>query len=247
MTFRILMLTVLLSLATFADDCQSKSDKSSGNSGRTTNSDNNNGTSSPPPPPTGAVNPIFNATESQLRAAFADYVSRGEKQQHVSVGEEQSAEVTVPGAESLKLRVLFLPSLEQAKAKGYAFGLVAKQRTPDDRKAVEDASIKRILQRSRQVDFRVFLETPDDHTAIPTISFKLVGKDGQRINPKTQPTSYTAGADIITAVALAEEGQELSFPFFDGTRPYLTDEVDKMSLVVSVNGAEQTLEYRLRK
>jgi hypothetical protein len=250
MTFRVLTLTILLSLAFYAPDCQPKPDKPSDNSGKAANSGNNNGISTQPAATViGAVNPLFSVTEAQLRAAFADYVSRGEKKQKVAVGEERSADVSVEGTHgSLKLRVLFLPPLEQAKARGYSFGLVAKQRTPEDRKAFEDVSIKRILQRTQQVDFRVFLQQAnDDDAAIPTITFKLVDKDGQQINPTTQPTSYTAGRDIITAVALAEEGQELSFPLFSGTHPYLTGEMDKMSLVVSVGGAEQTLEYRLRK
>lgn len=248
MIFRVLTLTILLSLAFYAPDCQPNPDKPSNNSGKAENSGNQNGTSTQPAAALiGAVNPMFSVTEAQLRAAFADYVSRGEKKQKVAVGEERSADVSVEGG-SLKLRVLFLPPLEEAKARGYSFGLVAKQRTPEDRKAFEDVAIKRILQRTQQVDFRVFLQqTNDDDAAIPTITFKLLDKDGQRINPTTQPTSFTAGRDIITAVALAEEGQELSFPLFSSTRPALTAEMDKMSLVVSVGGAEQTLEYRLGK
>jgi hypothetical protein len=252
MTFRVLTLTILLSLAFYAPDCQPNPDKPSNNSGKAENAGNQNGTSTQPAATViGAVNPMFSVSEAQLRAAFADYVSRGEKKQKVAVGEERSTDVSVEGTHgsgSLKLRVLFLPPLEQAKARGYSFGLVAKQRTPEDRKAFEDVSIKRILLRTQQADFRVFLQQADnDDAAIPTITFKLVDKDGQRVNPTTQPTSYTAGRDIITAVALAEEGQELSFPLFSGARPYLTGEMDKMSLVVSVGGAEQTLEYRLGK
>lgn len=250
MTLRVLMLTVLLSLAYYAPDCQPNPDKSSNNSGKAGNPGNQNGTNTQPAT-TGAVNPMFSVTESQLRAAFADYVSRGEKNQKVAVGEERSADVSLEGTHgsgSLKLRVLFLPPLEQAKARGYSFGRVAKQRTPEDRKAFEDVSIRRVLQTTQQVNFRVFLQQATDNNAeIPTITFKLVDNDGQRINPTTQPTSYTAGRDIITAVALAEEGQELSFPLFNGTRPYLTGEMDKMSLVVVVGGAEQTFEYRLGK
>ena len=98
------------------------------------------------------------------------------------------------------------------------------------------------------VDGTGFLEQPKDDTAtIPTISFELLDKDGQRVKPTTQPTSYMAGNDIITAVALAEEGQELIFPLSNSTATYLTDKMDKMRLVVSIDGVEQTLEYRLKK
>jgi len=244
MKLRTLTLTILLSLACYAPDCDPKPGPSSVNSSKTTAPANANrsGTQPAAPAATGAVNPTFSVTEDQLRAAFNDYVSRGEKKQNVSVGEEQSASVNAQGA---KLRVLFLPPLEQAKAKGYTFGLVAKQRTPDDRKAFENVSVSRILQRTQQVDFRVFLE--DDGGADPVVSFELLDKDGQRIKPTTKPGSFSAGADIITAVALAEQGQELSFPLFNGTRPYLTDEADKMRLVVSVDGTQQTLEFRLKK
>ena len=253
MILRHLMFATVLSLAYYSAACQPDNSAPSSNTVAASPSNSQARTASNAASLTAAagVNPIFVTTPDQLRAAFDEYELKGENKQTVGIGEEKSLTVTAQGAhgpESLKLRVLFLPPLEQAKAKGYSFGMVARQRTPDDRKDFENVSVSTISQRSDRVDFRVFLEQPKDDTAtIPTISFELLDKDGQRVKPTTQPTSYTAGIDIITAVALAEEGQELIFPLSNATSPYLTDKMDKMRLVVSIDAVEQTLEYRLKK
>lgn len=91
---------------------------------------------------------------------------------------------------------------------GYRFGLVAKHRTVDDRKAVEDLAISTVIQHLNEITFRVFLDQPaDDKTAVPTISFALIAASGDRIEPTTQPHSFIVGnRDILTALALAENG-----------------------------------------
>jgi hypothetical protein len=254
MIYRHLTLAALLSLACFSSTCQPDASAPANNSSDTSPANSSARTTSPEARSTpGAliINPIFDVTPDQLRAAFDDYESRGESGQHVSVGEEKSLNVTANGSHgpgTLKLRVLFLSPAEQARAKGYTFGLVAKQRTPDDRKAVENSSLSIISQRLNQVYFHVFLEPAGtDDESIPVISFELLNGDGQRISPKTQPTSYSAGKDLIGSVALAEEGQELSFPLYNGTTPHLTNRMEKMSLIVHAGDTEQTLEYRLKK
>jgi hypothetical protein len=258
MRLRNFTLAAAVALACCSAACGPDASAPANNAAEASNNSNMNGralaadrTASPTPAASkGGVSPIFVASETQLRSAFDAYESRGEQQQKVGVGEEKSLDVTAQGshgAETLKLRVLFLPPLEQAKAKGYSFGLVAKQRTPDDRKAFENVSVSNISKRKEQVDFRVFLEQPkDDSAALPSISFELLDKDGHEVKPTTQPTSFESGKDIITAVALAEEGQELVFPLLNAGSPYLTDGMDKLRLVVSIGGAEQTLEFRLK-
>lgn len=203
-------------------------------------------------PPQDVVNPAFVVTADQARKAFDEAELRGEKQQGISVGEEKSINIAAQnplgGTETLKFSVLFLTPVEQARAAGYKFGLVAKQRTPADRKAFEDLSISKAVKGSSAVSFRVFLQQPTNEDAtIPSITFQLVDKNGSHVAPITKPTSFVAPArDIIGAVGLAENGQELTFPLFADSTPRLTDKMKKMALVVSVDDAEQTLEFQLR-
>ena len=195
---------------------------------------------------------VFTATQDQLRKAFDDYELKGEAGQKVGLGESQSLSVLAQGshgAETLKLTILFLSPVEQAKSKGYEFGLVAKQRTPDDRKDVESSSIATIMSGSGEVNFRVWLEQPKDaDAAIPAISYKHLDKDGHPVNPSTQPDSYVVSPskDLIGDVAIAEDGLPLVFPLKAGSVPNLTDKMDKMTLVVSLGGGERNLEFKLK-
>lgn len=197
------------------------------------------------------VNLLFAVTQEQLRKSFDDFESKGENNQQVSVGEKQTLTVVARGSndtESLKLTVMFLPPIEQAGDKGYQFGLVAKSRTPDDRKDFENTSLTTIMNNRNQVTFRVWLDQPKDpNAAIPPISYQLLDKDSQRVNPTTQPASYIfSGKDLIGDVALAEDGQELIFPLYRGVTPNLTDKMDKMTLVVKIDDTERNLEFRLK-
>src|SRR6202040_3176395 len=114
--------------------------------------------------------------------------------------------------ENLKFSVLFLTPLEQAKAAGYNFGLVARERTAADRKDFEDRLVSRIVAHSNELTFRVFLQQPkNEDVTIPTIAFQLLNANGNRVLPLSQPNSYVAqGRDIIGAVALAENGQPVT-------------------------------------
>jgi hypothetical protein len=197
------------------------------------------------------VNPIFAVTPDQARKAFDAYELLGEKNQKVTVGQRLTASIPVLGqdeAEPLTLAVLFLPPLAQAGVAGYKFGRVAKQRTAADRKAVEDLAISTVIQKANEVTFSVFLDqSQNQNAAVPPISFELLSADGSRIRPKTQPQSFVVdGRDILTAVALAENGQPLTFPLFSGAVPLLTDKMDQFTLVVQVDGDEQNLTFRLQ-
>src|SRR5262249_21115115 len=134
MTLQIFGCTLLCSVTLLAFSCH-------GNSNSTTTTLASN----PAPTPTQVtVNKIFAVTEKDLRQAYDDYEAKGEKKQTVSLGQKQSlfvtAQTSTGGTETLKLTVMFLSPLDQARNKGYQFGLVAKQRTPEDRKDSENAS-----------------------------------------------------------------------------------------------------------
>ena len=200
----------------------------------------------------GVVNSVFVITLEQVRNIFDDYEVRGEGKHPVTIGERQVLNVSGKGrlgtAETLKLSVLFLPPAEQAKVDGYTFGLVAKNRTPADRKAYEDRSVGRITARSNEVSFRVYLDQPeDDSVNIPPIAFELMSQGGGRIRPTTQPTDYLVGGrDIIAAAALAQNGQPLIFPLLSGSTPFLTNKMDQFSLIVNVDDVEETLAFQLK-
>jgi hypothetical protein len=206
-------------------------------------------TSSPTPE---AAHPVFIVTADQVRKAFDEAELRGENNQTLSVGEEHSANVVAQnpmgGTESLKLRVLFLSPLDQARAKGYEFGLVAKNRTPADRKDFEDRAVTTTTAGRNEVRFRLFLQQPKNADAnIPSIAFELVNQDGKRIAPTTLPGSMAAAPkDLIGSIALALEGEHLAFPLLDGAVPSLTSKMKKMTLAVAIDGAAQNLEYRLQ-
>ncbi len=196
--------------------------------------------------------PSFLVTPDQVRKAFDEGELRGENNQTISVGEEHSVNVVAQnplgGTENLKLRVLFLSPLDQARAKGYEFGLVAKNRTPADRKDFEDRAVSTTTIGSNEVRFRLFLQQPKNADAnIPSITFELVNQDGKRIVPTTLPGSMVAAPkNLIGSISLALEGEPLAFPLFDGAVPSLTSKMKKMSLAVAIDGAVQNLEYRLQ-
>jgi hypothetical protein len=107
--------------------------------------------------------------------------------------------------------------------------------------------VGRIAAQSNEAAFRVYLDQPQDEDAnIPPIAFELLNQAGGRIQPTTQPTDYLVGGrDIISAVALAENGQPLVFPLLSATTPFLTDQMSSMTLIVNVDGAKQTLIFQL--
>src|ERR1700754_4357367 len=73
------------------------------------------------------LHPAFTFTEDQLRRAFADFEKRGKRHEQVSIGEEHTVSVTAMGPsgnrESLKMSVVFLSPLWQARKSGSNVGL----------------------------------------------------------------------------------------------------------------------------
>jgi len=202
------------------------------------------------PIPTG-IHPAFLVSETQLRKAFDDAELRGEKQQGMNAGEIQvmniMAQNPLGGTETLQLRILFTTPLDQVAIRGYSFGLVAKTRTPADRKAYEDLSIKRVMNNMSQAIFHVFLQQPKNSDAsIPGIHFKLLDHNGSVIDPLDEPTSYLApDKDPIGAVALEQDGQPLTFPNTINGLPAITAEMTKLTLTVMVDGQPGKLNFKL--
>lgn len=198
------------------------------------------------------VNPVFVVTEAQLRKAFDDAELRGEKKQGMNAGDLQTTDVLAQnplgGTETLQMRILFTSPLDQLALNGYMFGQVAKQRTPADRKAFEDLSIKRGLANQNQATFRVFLQQPTNSDAtIPVIHFRLLDNKGNQISPAVEPTSFVAsGRDLIGAVALEEEGQPLTFPILEGAVPLITPEMTTLTVIVLVGEESRQLTFKLR-
>jgi len=197
------------------------------------------------------INPKFVVISAQARKAFDDYELKGEKDLKVSIGEQQTSSVTVQGplnVQSLTLSINFLSPLDQARKFGYEFGLVAKNRTPADRKDFEDRIVKRIVDQSSQAVFVVkLIPVPDADLNVPSISFTLLDFDGKPIDPTTHPDGYSASPkDIIGQVALEEDGQELIFPVTDGSVPRIIDKMQKMTLTVDVGGQPRKFDYSLK-
>lgn len=204
-----------------------------------------------PSPATNVINAKFVVSESQVRKAFDEYELKGEKVLKVNIGEQHTLGVTAQGplnSQSLSLSVNFLSPLDQARKFGYEFGLVAKTRTPADRKDVEDRMVGRIVQQSSQAAFMVkLLPVPSPDLDVPSISFTLLDQDGQKISATTQPSDYSASPlDLFQAVALEEDGQELFFPVTSGSVPRITNKMDKMTLIVDVDGQQRQLDYSLK-
>jgi hypothetical protein len=150
------------------------------------------------------------------------------------------------GTATLKLRILFTKPIDEVALNGYAFGLVAKQRTPEDRKDFEDLWIKRGLENQNQARFRVFLEQPADPDATPVIHFRLLDKDGHEIQPDIEPTSFDAGKDLLEAVALAQDGQLLTFPIVRDNVPLITTKMTTLKLSVLMGNNSKELVFRLQ-
>lgn len=204
-----------------------------------------------PSPATKVINAKFVVSAIQVRKAFDEYELKGEKNLKVSVGEDHSLGVTAQGPfnpQSLTLSVNFLSSVDQARKFGYEFGLVAKNRTPADRKDFEDRLVGRILEQSNQAAFIVkLLPVPSPDLNVPSISFALLDQNGQSINASTQPSDYSASPlDLFAAVALEQDGQELIFPVTSGSVPLITNKMDKMTLVVDVDGQQRKFDYSLK-
>jgi len=74
-----------------------------------------------------------------------------------------------------------------------------------------------------------------------------VNANGNRVFPLSQPNSYVSkGRDIIDAVALAENGQPVTFPLFAGSSPNLTAKMKTMTLIIEVDEKETSLEFALK-
>jgi hypothetical protein len=238
-------LTIFVACAAALIGCQAQESPATDGSGRALS------LAPSPSPAQNVVHPKFVITADQARKAFDEYALKGEKQQKVQIGEVQSLKVTAQGPnkpEILTLSVVFMSPLEQARKYGYDFGLVAKNRTPADRKDFEDRMVERIVRQSNQVAFVVrLLPVPNSTINVPQISFGLLDHEGKRISPTKQPADYAApDNDIIGSVALEENGQELIFPAYGGTEPKITAKMEKMTLVVQIDEQEQKLEYRLK-
>jgi len=200
------------------------------------------------------VNPRFTISVDQARKAFDDFELKGEKGDKINLGEVHSVNVTaqgpqgpLPTQQTLSLR--FLPPLDQARKFGYEFGLVAKNRTPADRKDFEDRIVQRIVDHSNQAVFIVKLLPVLFASAAnePIISFVLLDQNANSIDPSKKPDHYVASdKDLFDAVALEKDGQELIFPVTNGSVPRITNKMDKMTLIVEVDGQKAKLDYSLK-
>jgi hypothetical protein len=204
-----------------------------------------------PTPAQDAVNRVFAVTQQVLRRAFDAAKARGERNQTINLGQERSLDVsaqTLRGTESLKLRVKFFSPLDQARGKGLEFGRPrARPRTPRDRRALEESSLSTILDNRNQVTFSVWLDQPRDRDAsIPSFSYALLDKDGNRITPTSEPGSLLLPErDLPAAAAMAETGSPLIFPVFNGAIPNLTTRMNTMVLIVRVESDEHKLQFQL--
>lgn len=237
MRIQILVLTFFLVIL-FAIGCATNQ---SGNA----NSTGNSLASQPPPPPAqDAVNRVFDVTQENLRAAFDDGRALAQGSPTIRVGQKQSLNVSAPtqrGTETLELTVTFFSPLDQARLEGFRLGRGAPSRTPRP-PPQENSAVTTIFDHRNEVRFEVQLGQPRERNAIiPTFSYALLDKDGNRISPTSEPD------------ALLDEGHNLLvppptliFPVFNGAIPSLTSRMDSMVLIVKVDSQEHRLQFQLR-
>ncbi|MBV9925262.1 MAG: hypothetical protein JOZ96_09630 [Acidobacteria bacterium] len=193
------------------------------------------------------LHPAFTVTEDQLRKAFADFEKKGKRHERVTFGEEHAASVQVSGPtgnrESLKLSVVFLSPLWQARKSGYEFGLVARTRTEADRADFLRVVLQRIKSRAGLASFEVTLAPPrDSNVTPPQVSFVMLGSGGARIDPSARPQFDIPGRDI-----LASPVETLTFKVGTAAAPLVTNKMEKLVVVVNPGEGEQRLEYDLKR
>lgn len=193
------------------------------------------------------LHPAFTFTEEQVHRAFADYENKGKRHEKVIIGEEHVVSVPAVGPlgnrESLKMSVVFMSPLWQARKSGYEFGIVARSRTDADRKDFIRAVINRLNRRSDVAYFEVTLEPPkDSNIGPPQVSFALLSRSGDRIEPSVRPQFVFPGRDI-----LADRVEPLSFRVGSAASPLITNKLDKMVVVVDPGDGERRLEFNLNR
>jgi hypothetical protein len=193
------------------------------------------------------LHPAFTVTEDQLRKAFADFEKKGKKHERVTFGEEHAASVGAAqpsgSRESLKMSVVFLSPLWQARKSGYDFGLVAQSRTEADRADFLRAVLNRINSRVGLAYFEVTLEpSKESNINPPQVSFVMLGNGGARIDPSARPQFNFSERDII-----ASRVEALTFRVGTAAAPLVTNKMDKLVIVVDPGEGEQRLEYDLKR
>jgi hypothetical protein len=244
MRIQILALTLFFLVILFATACATNQ---SGNA----NSTGNSLASQPAPPPAqDAVNRVFDVTQQNLRAAFDDGRALAQRSPTIHVGQEQSLNVSAQvlrGTETLKLTVTFLSPLDQARREGFERGGGAQPRTPVPT-PTEDTALTMFFENRSRVDFRVRLQQPSDSNAgLPTFSYALLDKDGDRIPPTEEPGPLLDNPESHGLLGdFDPAGSPLIFPVFNGAIPNLTSRMDTMVLIVRVDSDEHRLQFQLR-
>jgi hypothetical protein len=214
-------------------------------SGNATSTGNSLSFQPSPTPAQDAVNSVFAVTRQNLRGVFDAAKAIAGRGRTINLGEEQTVDVpaqALRGTEHLKLRIMFLSPLEQARAKGLEFGRGAPPGTPRDRRPAEDAALAEIFEERNQVKFIVSLDEPRDRDAsIPNFSYLLLDKNGNRISPTKEP-----GPLIVPSTTTSIDIEPLIFPVFNDAIPNLTTAMNKMVLIVRVDSDEHRVEFQLR-
>jgi hypothetical protein len=236
MKIQILALTLFFLVILFATGCGTNQ---SGNANATASSLASQLT---PTPAQDSVNRVFDVTPQSLRAAFND--GRAQRGPTLRVGQEQSLDVsaqTLRGTETLRLTVTFMSPLDQARREGFVNGRGAPPRTPRPEPA-ENSALTTIFEHRNEVNFELEISQPRDHTAVlPTFSYALLDKDGNRIDPTSGGGPFLPeGPDLLTPPP------PLLFPVLNGTIPNLTNRMDTMVLIVKVDSDEHRLQFQLR-
>ena len=199
------------------------------------------------------IHPKFVVTVDQARSALLGARTQGLRRQPATIGEEHALPVSTQDSLARTLRftltVKFLSPLDQARHYGYELGLHAgaPPRTPRDISRDFDGTINEIVKNSNKATFIVkLLPIPDLDLNLPNISFSLIDRNGNAITPTTEPGGYGASpTDLFRQIELVDVGQELTFPITDDSGPLITNQMDKMTLVVRIDQETQNLQFRL--
>jgi len=196
------------------------------------------------------INPKFLITADQARGALLAARLEGLRHRRLAIGEEHSLPVITQDSLARTVRftlnIQFLSPLDQARLFGNEAGLHAgaPPRTPRDTSRDFDGTIKEIVANSNKATFAVrMVPLPDPDLVLPNISFSLLDRNGNEISTSDRFAFTARGLFEVTELVAA--GEALTFPITDNSGPLITNQMDKMTLVIRIDQQTQNLQYRL--
>jgi hypothetical protein len=192
---------------------------------------------------------IFSISDAEVEKAFAEgerlYQDIRRRDGNPPVfGKENKVEFHLPTRAKLLLSVVFKTPRDEAKERGFLF---AKQGAASERAEILSRTKQIVAQRSKQVVFQVHVKQwsnpdfGDDNT--PSVQFAMKDAADNPVRPTNTPQlDFCVGRDIISCAA----GTAIVFPLYRSEQPLLTNTMEFVTLIITVDGAVQETAFRLR-